>query len=133
MSIESTRRVMEHYLAAEHNDVSDLAEDVVFTIMGTGEQQEGPQAVLGMLHYFYQVAFDAHAETTNMIIGDGQCCLEANFRGTHTGEFAGVPATGKEVEVPLCVVYDLENDKIKRARVYFEVPAFLAQVGAMPG
>ncbi|MFN2134396.1 MAG: ester cyclase [Candidatus Promineifilaceae bacterium] len=132
MSVENTRKVMEHYFAAEHDDVSDLADDVVFTIMGTGQEHVGPQAVLDMLHYFYRQAFNARAETTNIIIGDGRCCLEAMFRGEHTGEFAGVPATGREVNVPLCVVYDLEDDKIKRGRVYFETPIFLAEVGALP-
>ena len=133
MSVESTREVMERYISAEHGDVSDMAEDVVFTIMATGQEHSGPQEILHMLNYFYHVAFEATAETTNMILADGQCCLEAMFRGKHIGEFAGVPATGKEVNVPLCVVYDLENDQIKRGRVYFEIPAFLAQVGAMPG
>jgi steroid delta-isomerase-like uncharacterized protein len=133
MSVESTRKVMERYIGAEHGDVSDMSDDVVFTIMSTGQEHKGPEAILGMLNYFYRVAFDATAETTNMIVADGQCCLEAMFKGKHIGEFAGVPATGKEVTVPLCVVYDLENDQIKRGRVYFEVPAFLAQVGAVPG
>jgi predicted ester cyclase len=48
------------------------------------------------------------------------------------GEFAGIPATGKNVSVPLCVVYDLENDQIKRGRVYFEMPALMQQLGVTP-
>jgi predicted ester cyclase len=83
-----------------------------------------------MLHYIYHVAFEARAETRNMVFADGQAVLEADFVGKHIGEFAGVPATGKTVRVPLCVVYDLVNDRIARGRVYFEVPAFLKQVGA---
>jgi hypothetical protein len=31
--------------------------------------------------------------------------------------------------VPLCVVYDLEDDLIKQGRVYFEMPALLQQLG----
>jgi predicted ester cyclase len=50
--------------------------------------------------------------------------------GTHLGEFAGVPATGRQVRVPLAVAYDLEAGRITRGRVYFEIPAFLAQVTA---
>ncbi len=49
--------------------------------------------------------------------------------GKHIGEFAGIPATGKDVKVPLCVVYDLENDRIKRGRVYFEMPVSMRQLG----
>jgi steroid delta-isomerase-like uncharacterized protein len=82
-----------------------------------------------MLNFVYHVAFDAKAEVKNIIIADGKAVLEADFVGKHIGEFAGVQPTGKTVRVPLCVVYELENDKIKRGRVYWEVPAFLKQVG----
>ena len=48
--------------------------------------------------------------------------------GTHIGEFAGIPATGRRVRVPLCVIYDLEADRIKRARVYLEMPVLMRQL-----
>lgn len=128
MSVESTRAVVMRYLNSNHSDLSMMAPDVVFTSMATGDEHRGPEALAGMLHFVYHVAFDARAETKNLIVADGQAVLEADFVGKHTGEFAGVPATGKIVRVPLCVVYDLENDKITRGRVYFEVPAFLKQV-----
>ena len=35
----------------------------------------------------------------------------------------------EDVRMPLCVVYDLENDRIRRRRVYFEMPALMAQLG----
>jgi predicted ester cyclase len=53
--------------------------------------------------------------------------------GKHIGEFAGIPATGKDFRVPLCVVYDLDNDLIKRARIYFELPVLFQQLGVTPG
>ena len=53
--------------------------------------------------------------------------------GKHIGEFAGIPATNKLVRVPLCVVYDLERDKIKRGRVYFEMPVLFQQLGVGMG
>jgi predicted ester cyclase len=59
--------------------------------------------------------------------------VEGEFVGKHIGEFAGIPATGKDVRVPLCVVYDLENDQIKRGRIYFETPALLQQLGVQMG
>jgi len=116
-------------LNANHDDAGVLADDVVFTIMGTGEEYHGPQAVLGMLHYFYRVAFDATARGTNLIVTDGQACLEAMAEGAHIGEFAGIPATGREVSVPLCVVYDFAGDKLRRGHVYMEMPVLMAQLG----
>lgn len=130
MSVESTRDVVMRYLNSNHSDLSMMAPDVVFTNMATGDEHRGVEALAGMLHYIYHVAFDAHAETKNLIVSDGKAVLEGDFVGKHIAEFAGVPATGKTVRVPLCVVYDLEKDQIKRGRVYFEVPAFLKQVSA---
>lgn len=128
MSIESTREAITRYLNSNHSDLSMMAPDVVFTNMATGDEHRGVEALAGMLHYVYHVAFDARAETKSLVVADSQAVLEGDFVGRHIGEFAGVPATGKTVRVPLCVVYDLEGGMIKRGRVYFEVPAFLKQV-----
>ncbi len=133
MSVETTRDTMQRYFDAQHGDVSMMAEDVVFTVMATGQENSGREAVLGMLTYFYHVAFDATALTRLTLFGENNAMVEGDFVGKHIGEFAGIPATGKDVRVPLCVVYDLENDQIKRGRVYFEMPALMAQLGMPMG
>lgn len=53
--------------------------------------------------------------------------------GKQIGEFAGIPATGKDISVPVCVVYDVENEQIKRARSYLEMPVLLQQLGVQMG
>ena len=132
MPVERTREVMSRYWDSEHRDVSMMAEDVVFTHMATGAEHRGPDAVLRMLDYMYRQAFDAKAEIKTRLCGENQAVLEADFAGKHIGEFAGIPATGRSVRVPLCVVYDLEGDKIKRARVYLEMPVLMRQLGEAP-
>ncbi len=129
MSVESTRKAVERYIQSDHTDLSMMAANVVFTNMATGAEHKGVDGVKQMLHYVYHVAFDARAETRSLVVADGKAVFEADFVGKHIGEFAGVKPTGKQVRVPLCVTYDLENDQIKRGRVYWEVPAFLKQVG----
>jgi steroid delta-isomerase-like uncharacterized protein len=128
MSIETNRKIMSRYLDSNHSDLSMMAENVVFTNMASGENHSGPEAVSQMLNFMYHVAFDAHAETKSLIINETNAVFEADFIGKHIGEFAGIPATNKSVKVPLCVVYDIENDKINRARIYFEGPALMAQL-----
>jgi steroid delta-isomerase-like uncharacterized protein len=128
MSVERTREVMSRYWDSDHKDVSMMAEDVVFTHMASGDEHRGPAAVRGMLDYMYRQAFDATAEIRSRICTDSQAVVEGEFVGTHIGEFAGIPATGRRVRVPLCVVYDLERDQIKRARVYIEMPVLLRQL-----
>jgi steroid delta-isomerase-like uncharacterized protein len=131
MSAERTREVIAKWAdsANAHSEASVLAEDVVFVTMATGTEARGPEEVLESLNYFYHVAFDAHAEPKTMVIDEGTAAVEGDFVGGHIGEFAGVPPTHKRVRVPLCVVYEVENDKIQRARIYFEMPALFQQLG----
>lgn len=127
MSVESTRKVMMSYFSSEHSaDV--LADDVVYIDVTSGNESRTPVGVSEMLNWFYHVAFDATAETTSLVIGDGCAAWEGVVIGKHIGEFAGIPATGKDFRVPICVFYDLANDKIKRARIHFNVAVLLQQL-----
>lgn len=128
MTVENTQKLITQYLDSQHSDVSMMAEDVVFTNMATGDEHRGPDSVLQMLNHIYHRAFEAYAETKNLFFAEGKAVLEGDFVGNHIGEFAGIPATNKNVRVPLCVVYDLENDQIKRARIYFEMPVLFNQL-----
>ncbi len=130
--VERNRQTMENYWPA--HDTAYLSEDVVFRIMATGQEYHGREAVAAMFDYFYGGgAFEADAEIRSGIVDGDWAAAEADLVGRHTGEFAGVPATGKDVRVPFAVHYDLRDGEVVEGRVYFEVPVFLAQVGAIPG
>jgi predicted ester cyclase len=67
-------------------------------------------------------------ELKNPLADDGKAAIEADFAGTPTGEFAGIPATGREVRVPYSVVYDLRGDQISALRIYFPMNLLTAQL-----
>ncbi len=130
MTVESTKEIVLRFLNSEHSDTSMMTKDVIFRVMGTGEAYHGPQAVLAMMDHLYNTAFKATAVKKVTLFGEKNAVLEAEFVGQHVGEFAGIQATGKDVRVPMCVVYDIEDGKIKQGRVYFEMPVLLEQLGA---
>lgn len=74
MSIESTQATMMRYFNSEHGDVSMMAEDVVFTIMATGQEHRGREGVTGMLQYLYHIAFDATATTRAILFSEKTIC-----------------------------------------------------------
>lgn len=57
--------------------------------------------------------------------------LEAEFVGTHVGEFEGVSATGRAVRVPYAVAYDLEDGKITSLRLYFPLELLPRQINGV--
>ena len=111
------------------HDTKYVAENAIFKNMTTGEETKGRQAITEMLHYIYQVAFDAKAIITNTVVTETNALVEANFIGKHIGEFAGIPPTNKQVNVPLCVTYDLNNEGlIQSARVYMQTDVMIQQL-----
>ena len=46
------------------------------------------------------------------------------------GEIAGIPATNREISVPLSVSYDLKNGLIEEARIYLLTNVLMQQLGA---
>ena len=131
MSIQETRDVLEAYW--RDHDPRYVAEDAVFIMQPTGEEIRGRDAIAKHLGGFYHGALDARPIRTNAIFGDGQGVLEARVVGRHTGVFAGVPATDREVNVPLCVTYELSGGLIRQARIYLMVNVLLAQITNPPG
>jgi predicted ester cyclase len=99
-----------------------------FALMGTGHQTRGAQAAEQSIRFLHETAFDAEPEMTNLVVNERGAAVEAVFVGTHTGEFAGVSATGNSVRVPYSVFYDVAADKIKALRIYMPMDQLLAQI-----
>ena len=132
MSVEATSETMRSYLDAlvARGDFADyFTEDVTWTTVGSGQELQGRQPVRDFLVWMHTQAFDAHPKVKTLVVADGQAALEADLVGTHTGEFLGIPATGKSVQVPYCVVYDLHDDKIAALRAYIPRDLFAQQLG----
>jgi steroid delta-isomerase-like uncharacterized protein len=123
-----TQQNMLDYFAT--HDVNYVAEDAVFKNLGTGEVYKGRAEIGAMLHFIYHVAFDAKAEIISYTITEDKAQLEVLIRGRHTGEIAGIPATNKEVSIPVSVSYDLKDGLIQEARIYFLTNVLLQQLGA---
>ena len=115
------------------HDLKYIAEDAVFRNLTTGEVYKGREEIGAMLHFMYHIAFDARAESYNYVITEKKAVVEAYFKGRHIGEIGGYKPTNKEVDVPLCVSYDLEAGLIKEARIYMLSEVMLAQVGLASG
>lgn len=125
-TLSATQQNMQAYFAT--HDVKYIAQDATFKNMGTGEVYKGREEIAGMLHYIYHVAFDARAEMFSSVITEDKAVVEGNFKGRHIGEFAGIPATNKEVNVPLCVTYDLKNGLVQEARIYMLGDILISQL-----
>lgn len=131
MSLEQTERTIRQYLDALLSGgdfAAFFADEVLWTTMETGDQIRGREAVKDFIVALHTQLFDASPELVSIEFADGTAGLEAVFVGTHTAEFAGVPATGAAVRLPYSVFYDVSDGKIVALRAYFPITALLHQL-----
>ena len=131
MPMGTERQVMQEYLDAlvkRADFPSYFTEDVVATFEGTDQRADGREAAGQLIRYVHEGAFDARMELKNLLADDGKAAIEADFVGTHTGEFAGIQPTGRAVRVPYSVVYDLRGDQISALRIYFPMSLLIEQL-----
>lgn len=71
-------------------------------------------------------------QAEDMIEEGDKVVVRARFSGTHSGDFNGIPATGKAVELPLIIIYRFEGGKIAEHWLEANQLALLTQLGVMP-
>jgi len=71
--------------------------------------------------------------TIKDVFGQGEKLVKYwNFKGTHTGSFFGIPATGKTVSLDGTTLVRMSNGKIAEERDFFDNMDFMTQLGLMP-
>lgn len=120
---ESGRTTMDAYLHAltiRASFAEFLTDDVTLDMVGAGMSAQGREQVEGFIRYAHEQAFDGRPELKSLIVDlDGRrAAVEVDFVGRHTGDFAGIPATGRDVRVPYSVHYDLDDGGISALRIY---------------
>ena len=107
--------------------INNFADDLIF-VMPSGEiiGKDGLPQAYSMLFYAFQ---DGKWSTPRVISKGNVVAVEILVEGTHTGEFLGIPATGKKIEVHAVWFIDFnEEGKIERVIDYWNERRFISQV-----
>jgi steroid delta-isomerase-like uncharacterized protein len=106
------RRFMDQVMNQHKLEILDqiMAEDIYDYSQFPGLPQgiEGQRQALGMLFRGFP---DQHYTTDSIIAEGDKVVVRSTMRGTHTGEFQGVAATGKQVIVPGIEIVRVKDGK----------------------
>ncbi len=76
---------------------------------------------------------DMHMQVEDIIADGDKVVTRVRCTGTHRGEFMGMPATGKSVDVPLIDVFSFGGDGLVREHWgVLDALAMMQQLGAVP-
>ena len=70
--------------------------------------------------------------TVDEVVADGdRVAVRFTLRGTHTGDFMGIPATNRGVEVGAVVMMRIEDGKVAELHAQFDQFGLMRQLGVI--
>jgi steroid delta-isomerase-like uncharacterized protein len=75
---------------------------------------------------------DIHFTIDDMIAEGDRVATKKTFTGTHTAEFAGIPATGKQVTLQFVDIMRVKNGRIVEHWLSMNQLSFMQQLGVIP-
>ena len=86
------------------------------------------------LFHMYRGAFpDLRMEVQDLLVDGDKAVARVRATGTHQGEFLGMPATGKSIDVQLIDITRFDDDGLAHEHWgVFDALALMQQLGAIP-
>ena len=130
---EIGRRFVEEVINKKNLAAADeiIAEDFVELDSFPGQEQgrEGLKQVLAM---FFAAFLDLHWTTEEEAAEGDKLWSRFTWRGTHRGDFLGIPPTGNQVEVNGVVIDRIVEGKMVDSRILMNEMSLMRQLGVIP-
>jgi steroid delta-isomerase-like uncharacterized protein len=95
-----------------------------------GEHHEGITGVRSFYEQIMKALPDLQIQVQRRHVTEDAILLEVVIRGTHLGNWRGLPPTGRAVEFPLCGVYTFDDDDhLAGEKIYYDRGTVLRQLG----
>ena len=137
MSIESTEAVMKRFVEFINTGDEQLARQViaseaVFYAPTHPEPLRGPDDYLGLLAIMRNGFPDIQWRLEETITEGNRVAARFTMRGTHRGDFFGIPPTGKKISVQALNFYHLNDGQIVKEQGQPDLLGIMRQIGAVP-
>jgi steroid delta-isomerase-like uncharacterized protein len=113
-----------------------MTPDSVYDEVATGRQIRGSGDVLSCWQAWKVAMPDVKGTIHQTLPVGNTVVVEVTWAGTHTGPLQGpagtIPATGKKQSTRAGWVMNFEGGKLKDSRHYFDMLAFMQQLGLIP-
>ncbi len=90
---------------------------------------KGPEGIKHVFGMFRSAFPDFHTTVEDMISEGDRVVTRLTMHGTHKGEFMGIPATGKEINVPVIDIIRLSRGKAVERWGLEDINGMMHQLG----
>ena len=127
--------VRSNYESADKNDLTtfseQLAPDLVLHYPGMPGQLNR-EALIQMMNVMFSGLTQRQHVFEDQIAEGDKVVTRLTLNAVHTGEFQGMPATGKQIGVPQTTIHRIQNGKIVEVWVSSDDISMMKQLGLMP-
>jgi steroid delta-isomerase-like uncharacterized protein len=109
---------------------ADHAPDSV-VISPTGGVLEGPAEIERVYRMWITAFSDLGLAPVDLLIDGDRAVLVSNITGTHAGDFFGMPASGRRLQVLCASVFTFRGDQIVHERRILDFTGVLIQIGVL--
>jgi steroid delta-isomerase-like uncharacterized protein len=92
----------------------------------------GRESFKGFMRAVFAAFPDLEGTIDELVCEDGRVACASTWRGTHSGDFMGLAASGRSVEYRAIEIFRIEDGRIAGHRQQTDTLALLTQLGALP-
>jgi steroid delta-isomerase-like uncharacterized protein len=130
---ELVRQMFERAINQRDPSVFESFIDTSYVNHDMPAPEPGPEGLRAVMGAFF-AAFPDMRIVVEQTVGEGDIvCTRGYFSGTHDGEFMGIPATGKKVNVKYMDMWRLDEGKAVENWVRLDMLGMMQQLGVVPG
>ena len=109
-----------------------FSDDAVQRLVGFDATARGRDAIRDAMETFFCAFPDAYLEVRDLFASGYRMCVQCTCTGTHEGEYAGIPPTGRRIELDMCLVFRLGDDGlVDEEVVYTDSGTMFRQLGLL--
>jgi uncharacterized protein (TIGR02246 family) len=117
--------------ARDASTLASLHDASGVVVSPTGGVLEGRAEIERVYRLWFSAFPDLISHVDASLIDGDRAVQILRFSGTHAGEFFGLPATGRHVELTVACVLSLADDWIVEERRIYDFTGLLVQVGVL--
>ena len=87
---------------------------------------------LAMIRSVYESFADLRHDVHETLVADDRVVARMTLRGTHTGTFEGLAASGRTINVGQISIFRVAGDRITEIREEADLLLLMQQIGAVP-
>lgn len=121
MEMTNKETVVEFFMKGHEGfDEERLMEIVNDEYMDNGPcQARTNRECVEILRAMHQSFTDIKVDVEDLIEEDGKVCIRSLFTVSHTGEYGGIPATGRRISFDAVEIFRVENGRIVESWGYW--------------